>query len=107
MPQARSIVGAVAPTREAAVRRIAALAVVFAVAPLLMPVSAAFAEPGGTSPNASCVGVLSNGETHLFPHGFVGQEVSGFATSAPGVVGEFNKLVAKNHAGSLEGCIVE
>jgi hypothetical protein len=88
------------------VRRVASLVVAFGVASLFMPMSGAFAEPGGTSPNASCVGVLSNAETHLFPHGFVGQEVSGFATSAAGVVGDFNKIVAKNHAGSLEGCIV-
>ena len=87
-------------------RRIASLVVAFGVASLFMPISGAFAEPG-TSPNASCVGILSNAETHLFPHGFVGQEVSGVATSAPGVVGDFSKVVAKNHAGSLEGCIVE
>ncbi len=88
-------------------RRIASLVVAFGLASLFMPIGAAFAESGGTSPNASCVGILSNAETHLFPHGFVGQEVSGVATSAPGVVGDFSRVVAKNHAGSLEGCIVE
>jgi hypothetical protein len=66
----------------------------------------AAAQGGATSPNASCVGLLSDAEAHLFPHGFIGQEVSGAATSAPGVVGEFGKTVAKNHAGTIEGCIV-
>jgi hypothetical protein len=76
------------------------------VGALFAPIGGVSAAPGVTSPNASCVGVLSDGEAHLFPHGFVGQEVSGFATSAPGVVGEFNQTVAKNHAGTIEGCIV-
>jgi hypothetical protein len=88
-------------------RRIASLGVALGIASLLMPIGGAFAESGGTSPSASCVGILSNAETHLFPHGFVGQEVSGAATSAPGVVGDFSKVVAKNHGESLEGCIVE
>jgi len=77
---------------------------------IALAISAATVMPaaaqGMTSPNASCVGVLSDAEAHLFPHGFVGQEVSGAATSAPGVVGEFSETVAKNHAGTIEGCIV-
>jgi len=87
-------------------RRSTSLAVAFGVGSLFVPIGGAFAQPGGTSPSASCVGILSNAETQLFPPGFVGQEVSGAATSAPGVVGDFSKVVAKNHAGSLEGCIV-
>jgi hypothetical protein len=87
-------------------RRIISLALALGTALILMPIEGAFAQSAGTSPNASCVGILSNAETHLFPHGFVGQEVSGVATSAPGLVGDFSKVVAKNHAGSIEGCVV-
>ena len=86
-------------------RRISFLVVV--VGALVAPIGGASAAAQGvTSPNASCVGVLSDAEAHIFPHGFVGQEVSGAATSAPGVVGEFSATVAKNHAGTIEGCIV-
>ena len=87
--------------------RRASVVVAFTIAALAVPIGDAFAEPGVTSPNASCVAILSNAEAHLFPAGFVGQEVSGFATSAPGVVGEFSRSAAQNHAGSLGGCIVE
>ncbi len=80
--------------------------VVVLVGALFAPIGGASAAQGVTNPNASCVGVLSDAEAHLFPHGFVGQEVSGAATSAPGVVGEFSSTVAKSHAGTIEGCIV-
>jgi hypothetical protein len=80
--------------------------VAFAMVAVALPAGDAAAEPGTTSPNASCVAILSDAEAHLFPAGFVGQEVSGVATSAPGLVGEFSSTVAKNHAGTLEGCIV-
>jgi hypothetical protein len=85
-------------------RRVTFLVVL--VGALFAPIGGASAAQGVTNPNASCVGVLSDAEAHLFPHGFVGQEVSGAATSAPGVVGEFSATVAKNHAGTIEGCIV-
>ena len=60
---------------------------------------------GMPSGRASCVATLSVAETQIAP-GFVGAEVSSFATTGPGVVGEFNRFESKNHAGNLEGCIV-
>ena len=88
-------------------RRRASVVVAFTIAALAVPIGDAFAEPGVTSPNASCVAILSNAGGAPLPGRVVGQEVSGFATSAPGVVGEFSRSAAQNHAGSLEGCIVE
>jgi hypothetical protein len=87
-------------------RRVASLAVAVAAVAAISPIAGAETTPGETSANASCVAILSDAEAQLFPAGFIGKEVSGFATSEPGVIGDFSMVTAKNHAGSLEGCIV-
>jgi hypothetical protein len=56
------------------------------------------------SPRASCVAVITSYEaSHLAP-GSVGQEVSGLATSSPGLGSELVSPLAHNHLGSIETC---
>jgi hypothetical protein len=56
------------------------------------------------SPQASCVGVITSYEGSELPPASVGHEVSGLATSAPGLGAALVSPLAHRHLGSLETC---
>ena len=56
------------------------------------------------SPKASCVATITSYEASQLQPGAVGREVSGLATSAPGVVGSLVSDLARTHGGSIEAC---
>ena len=56
------------------------------------------------SPRASCVAVITSHEASQLAPGSVGREVSGFATSSPGLGSALVGPLAHNHLGSIETC---
>ncbi len=56
------------------------------------------------NPRASCVATLTSCEATQLEPGFIGNEVSGWATSQPGFIGALVSELAKEHAGSVESC---
>ncbi|MDQ3381059.1 MAG: hypothetical protein M3546_12195 [Actinomycetota bacterium] len=56
------------------------------------------------SPYASCVATITSYEASQLQPSAVGEEVSGLATSVPGLVGRIVKDLAKTHAGSVDAC---
>ena len=56
------------------------------------------------SPRSSCVAVITSYEASQLTHGFVGQEVSGLATSGPGLGASLVSPLAHEHLGSFESC---
>jgi hypothetical protein len=65
---------------------------------------AASAEPPA-SPQASCVAVITSYEASQLPPGSVGREVSGLASSSPGLGAALVSPLAHNHLGSIETCV--
>lgn len=71
---------------------------------------AASADPGAPSPQASCLGSISDYLAHFDvntgepTHGQVGEFLSADAKSQAGAVGEFNRSVAPTH-GAIDSCI--
>jgi hypothetical protein len=63
---------------------------------------AASAEPRAEPP-PSCVALITSYEAQLAP-GFVGHEVSGLATSGPGLGTALVSPLAHKHLGSFESC---
>ena len=57
------------------------------------------------SMKASCVGIITSYEGSQLDPRSVGAEVSGLATSAPGLGSRLVSGLAKEHAGSIEACI--
>ena len=56
------------------------------------------------SPRASCVALITTFETSQLPPGSVGREVSGLATSGPGLGSALVSPLAHSHLGSIETC---
>jgi hypothetical protein len=56
------------------------------------------------SPRASCVALITTFETSQLPAGSVGREVSGLATSGPGLGSALVSSLAHSHLGSIETC---
>ena len=73
-------------------------------------ITALLASSGGAmagqaaSPASSCVAVITSYEATQLDAGFVGNEVSGFATSGPGLGAALVGPLAQNHLGSLAAC---
>jgi hypothetical protein len=65
---------------------------------------AALAGPQPASPQASCVAVITSYEASQLDPGSVGTEVSGFATSAPGLGSDVVNGLARQHDGSIDAC---
>ena len=72
---------------------------------------AMLAVPGGAAsaaspadPPPSCVAVITSYEASQLAPGFVGHEVSGLATSGPGLGTALVNPLAHEHLGSLESC---
>jgi hypothetical protein len=84
-------------------KRRAAL-LVAAIVALGLPTGAAVGAGPPANPNASCVGTITSFEASQLPPGAVGKEVSGLATSAPGLGGLVSDL-AHAHGGSIEACV--
>ena len=84
-------------------RRRAALIGV-AVAAVAVPSGAALGAGPPVSPQASCVATITSYEASQLQPGSVGEEVSGLATSAPGLGRSLVSDLAKAHAGSIEAC---
>jgi hypothetical protein len=61
---------------------------------------------GAGSP-ASCVATITSYEASQLQPGSVGAEVSGLATSAPGLGRELVSNLAKVHAGSIAACVAQ
>lgn len=78
-------------------------AVVVGVA-LVAAVLTASAQGAPPSANASCVATITSYEATRLPSGSVGAEVSGLATSGPGLGRTLVSGLAKEHAGSLAEC---
>lgn len=53
---------------------------------------------------ASCVAIITSYEATQFQHGFVGREVSEFATSGPGLGAYLVDPLAHQHLDSFVGC---
>lgn len=64
----------------------------------------AIAAGSPASPKASCVATITSYEATQLESGFVGTEVSGLATSAPGLGTALVSGLAKENAGSTEEC---
>jgi len=75
-----------------------------AVAALAVQSGAALGAGPPASPQASCVATITSYEASQLQPGSVGKEVSGLATSAPGLGREIVSGLAKAHAGSIEAC---
>jgi hypothetical protein len=56
------------------------------------------------SPRASCVALITRYEATQLPAGSVGIEVSGLASSSPGLGSALVSPLALNHLGSTESC---
>ena len=56
------------------------------------------------SPQASCVGVITSYEGSELPAASVGHEVSGLATSGPGLGVAIVSPLAHRHLSSIEAC---
>ncbi len=84
-------------------KRRAALFVVVVVA-LGVSSGAALAAGSPASPKASCVATITSYEASQLEPGSVGTEVSGLATSAPGLGSSLVSGLAQEHAGSIEDC---
>jgi hypothetical protein len=56
-------------------------------------------------PRASCVAVITSYEASQLPPGSVGREVSGLASSGPGLGAALVSPLAHNHLGSIESCV--
>lgn len=82
-----------------------AVVVVAAVVALALPSGVALGAGPPASPHASCVATITSYEAAQLPPGAVGKEVSGLATSAPGIVGGIVSELAKAHAGSIDACL--
>jgi hypothetical protein len=66
---------------------------------------AALAAGSPASPKASCVATITSYEASQLDPGSVGAEVSGLATTAPGLGSSLVSELAKEHAGSIEACV--
>jgi hypothetical protein len=73
------------------------------VAILAASTGAAPAAPPGDPP-PSCVALITSYEASQLTTGFVGQEVSGLATSGPGLGASLVSPLAHEHLGSYESC---
>ena len=73
------------------------------VAMLAASSGAASAEPPADPP-PSCVAVIASYEASQLAPGFVGHEVSGLATSGPGLGSALVSPLAHKHLGSFESC---
>ena len=71
---------------------------------LAVPSGVALAAGSPASPHASCVATITSYEASQLLPGSVGKEVSGLATSAPGL-GGFVSGLANAHAGSIDACV--
>ena len=78
-----------------------AITVTTAIAMLAVFGGAGSAE--AVSPQSSCVGAITSYEGSQLPPASVGHEVSGLATSAPGLGAALVSPLARTH-GSLETC---
>jgi hypothetical protein len=85
-------------------RRLAA-ALTGTVAVLTLQCGVALGAGSPTSPQASCVATITSYEASQLEPGSVGKEVSGLATSAPGLGRNLVSDLAKVHAGSIEACL--
>jgi hypothetical protein len=79
------------------------------VAITIMTIVAVLGASGGAaaqsvSPQASCVAVITSYEASQLPPGSVGHEVSGLATSAPGLGATVVSPLARDHFGSIGAC---
>jgi hypothetical protein len=81
-----------------------AAALTAAVAVLAVQSGAALGAGPPASPQASCVATITSYEASQLQPGSVGKEVSGLATSAPGLGRDLVSDLAKAHAGSIEAC---
>ena len=79
--------------------------IVAAVAALAVPGGAALGAGPPASPQASCVATITSYEASQLQPGGVGEEVSGLATSAPGLGRRLVSDLAKAHSGSVEACL--
>jgi hypothetical protein len=79
------------------------LATVGTVAAFATASGAASAAPPADPP-PSCVALITSYEASQLTHGFVGQEVSGLATSGPGLGASLVSPLAHGHLGSFESC---
>jgi hypothetical protein len=86
-------------------RRLAA-ALTAAVTVLAVQSGAALGAGPPASPQASCVATITSYEASQLQPGSVGKEVSGLATSAPGLGRDLVSDLAKAHAGSVEACLI-
>jgi hypothetical protein len=75
-----------------------------AVAALTVPSGAALSAGPPASPQASCVATITSYKASKLQPGAVGNEVSGLATSAPGLGRDIVSDLAKAHAGSIDTC---
>ena len=66
---------------------------------------AALAAGSPANPRASCVATITSYEASQLDPGSVGAEVSGLATTAPGLGSSLVSGLAKEHAGSIEACV--
>ncbi|HET7655027.1 MAG TPA: hypothetical protein VFK42_18490 [Acidimicrobiales bacterium] len=72
----------------------------------------ASATPGSTPASSSCLGAITDYLAHFDvvtgepTHGQVGDLLSADATTEPGVVGQFNRVVAGFH-GTVTDCVPE
>jgi hypothetical protein len=73
------------------------------VAMLAASSGAASAEPPADPP-PSCVALITSYEASQLAPGFVGHEVSGLATSGPGLGTALVSPLARKHLGSFESC---
>jgi hypothetical protein len=76
---------------------------VVTVAMLAASSGAASAEPPADPP-PSCVALITSYEASQLARGFVGHEVSGLATSGPGLGTALVSPLAHKHLGSFESC---
>jgi hypothetical protein len=76
---------------------------VVTVAMLAASSGAASAEPPADPP-PSCVALITSYEASQLAPGFVGHEVSGLATSRPGLGSALVSPLAHKHLGSFESC---
>ena len=81
-----------------------AVVLVAAVVALGSSSGAALAAGSPASANASCVATITSFEASQLQPGAVGDEVSGLATSAPGIVGGVVRDLAHAHGGTIETC---
>lgn len=70
---------------------------------MLASAGAASAEPPADPP-PSCVALITSYEASQLAPGFVGHEVSGLATSGPGLGSALVSPLAQRHLGSFESC---